>query len=428
MNQPNRLKSWLTGKFGKEWSQTFASLKNRNFRIYCTGQVVSLCGTWMQSIALSWLVWRLSGSATALGMVSFASTLPMLFLTYFGGMIADKFNRKTILYATLASAMIQAAVMTFLTWSATITVPLVVTLAFVGGCITAIEMPTRQAFLADMVSKDELTNAIGLNSAIWNTSRTIGPALAGLLIGVFGEVVCFGFNAVSFLAAIAALSMMTVAPRAVSNDKTTAKTPATGGKEETIWQVLMSPQVKYVMLLSAATSVFGFQYGVLLPVIVEKVLGGGAGTLGMLSAAAGVGALSGSLALASRGKSKFLRMFIGYACMTLGLAIAVIATSPWLILSMAAVTIAGACISLQLSGGTSIVQGVVEPSKRGRIMGVYSTFMIGFTPFAAMIAGWLAESHGVTFTLLVAAACISLSALAYLAVSRKVKDEDGSKS
>lgn len=427
MNQPNRLKAWFMGKFGKELSQTFASLKNRNFRIYCTGQVVSLCGTWMQSIALSWLVWRLSGSATALGMVSFASTLPMLFLTYFGGMIADKFNRKTILFTTLVCAMIQASAMTFLTWSGTITVPLVVMLAFIGGCITAIEMPTRQAFLADLVSKDELTNAIGLNSAIWNTSRTIGPALAGLLIGVFGEVVCFGANSVSFLASIIALSMISLAPRVVSKDKSTAKPKVSGGKEETIRQVLMSPQVKYVMLLSAATSVFGFQYGVLLPVIVENVLGGGAGTLGLLSAAAGVGALSGSLALASRGKSKFLRMFIGFTCMALGVAIAVIATSPWLLVSMFAVATAGACISLQLSGGTSLVQGVVDPSKRGRIMGVYSTFMIGFTPFAAMIAGWLAESHGVTFTLMVSAGCIFVSALAYLAASRKVKDEDSGK-
>jgi MFS family permease len=427
MNQPNRLKSWLTGKFGKEWSQTFQSLKNRDFRIYCTGQVVSLCGTWMQSIALSWLVWRLSGSATALGMVSFASTLPMLFLTYFGGMIADKFNRKTILYTTLVSAMIQAAVLTFLTWSGTVTVPIVVILAFVGGCITAIEMPTRQAFLADLVSKDELTNAIGLNSAIWNTSRTVGPALAGLLIGVFGEVVCFGTNAVSFLAALASLRLITLAPRVVNKDRTGAKNQTAGGKEETIWQVLMSPQVKYVMLLSAATSVFGFQYGVLLPVIVETILHGGAGTLGLLSAGAGIGALTGSLALASRGKSKFLRMFIGFTCMMLGAAIAVIATSPWLLVSLAAVAVAGACISLQLSGGTSLVQSVVEPSKRGRIMGVYSTFMIGFTPFAAMIAGWLAESIGVTFTLLISAASVFICAMIYLAFSRKIKDDAGDK-
>lgn len=417
----DRLRSSLSpSKVGKELKQTFRSLSNRDYRVYSLGQVISLCGTWMQTVALSWLVYRLTGSAAALGMVSFASGMPLLVFTYFGGMIADRFDRRRILLTTQTLAMLQAIVLTFLTVTGLVSVPWIVALALIAGTITAVELPARQSFVPDLVGKSDLTNAIGINSAIWNVSRTIGPALGGVLIGIFGEAACFGFNAVSYLAALVSLLMLShiaTTGGAKQDGKTDAKPK--DKKSDSIWPILMSPEIKSVLLLSAATSMFGFQYGVLLPVVADKVLGGGASTLGFLSAAAGSGALIGSLALANRGDSKILRRGIGFACLTLACAIGLIAYSAWLPLSFIAVAIAGACISIQLSGGSSLVQAVTEPDKRGRIMGVYSTFMVGFTPFAAMIAGWLAELIGVSFTLYVSALSVFVSALLYLAYTKK---------
>ena len=412
----------MPGKLGSELSATFRSLKNRDFRLYCAGQVVSLSGTWMQSIALAWLVYSLTSSATALGAVSFASGLPLLLLTFLGGIIADRFNRRSILFVTLTLALIQAGILAYLTYYQMISVPIIIGLAAAGGIITAIEMPTRQAYLPNLVGKQELTNAIGINSAIWNTSRTVGPALAGLLIGVFGEALCFTINAVSFLAAIFTLLLIRSGrktERTVVDEHAKEERPS-----ESVWSVLLRPSVRNILFLSAATSMFGFQMGVLLPVIVDVKLGGAAATLGLLSASAGIGALTGSLALANRGNPKLLKRGIGFACLGLSVAIVTIAFSPWLWLSMIATALSGACISTQLSGGTSLVQGVVNEKQRGRVMGVFSTCMVGFTPFAAMLAGWLAESFGLDTTLLISATCVAISALAYLALTGTMKAVD----
>lgn len=417
----------LPAKIVRELKATFASLNNRDFRVYSWGQVISLCGTWMQTIALSWLVYKLTGSAAALGMVSFASSLPLLLFTYFGGIIADRYDRKRILVTTQILAMLEATVLTALTFTGLISVTWLVVLALIRGTITAIELPARQSFLPELVGKGELTNAIGINSAIWNTSRTLGPAAAGILIGVFGETLCFGINAVSYLAALISLSMLTVKVR----EKPTAAEQAANEKEASrgVWSVLMDPQIKYVLLLSAATSIFGFQYGVLLPVVSDKVLGGAASTLGFLSAASGLGALFGSLVLANRSNSKWVRRGLGFACIALATAIAIIGGSTVLVLSLAAVACAGAAISFQLSGGNSLVQSSVHPAMRGRVMGIYSTFMLGFSPFAAMLAGWLAELIGVSNTLYISAACVLVSALLYLTFGRRSFEQssDGSK-
>ncbi len=427
MKQPDgqEPKLSLMARVAREMKQTFRSLNNRDFRVYSWGQVISLSGTWMQSVALSWLVYKITGSAVALGMVTFAGSLPLLLLTYPGGIIADRFDRKRILVISQILAMIEATVLTVLTFSGLINVTWLVILALIRGSITAIELPARQSFVPDMVGKGELTNAIGINSAIWNTSRTIGPALAGLFIGIFGETICFGLNALSYVAALITLSMITVKPR-----EDVVKPGANGDSEDSnlsVWSVLLNPKVRTVLFLSAATSLFGFQYGVLLPVVVDKVLGGDASTLGFISAAAGIGALVGSLALANRGNSRILRPGIGLACLCLSVAIALIAFSKLLIISVVAVALAGASISVQLSGGNSLVQSSVSESYRGRVMGLYSTFMLGFAPLAAMLAGWLAELIGVSYTLYLSSFCVFVAACLYLAFSRKLSDQDDGK-
>jgi MFS family permease len=419
MEHPNERQPWrrLPTRFAKELKTTFASLNSRNFRVYSLGQVISLSGTWMQTIALSWLVYRLTGSATALGMVSFAGSMPILLFTYFGGMIADRYDRKRILAITQFLAMIEAATLTALTFTGLISVPWLVALACVRGTITAIELPARQSFIPDLVPKDQLHNAIGINSAIWNTSRTLGPALAGILIGVFGETICFGFNTVSYVAAFISLYLIKLEPRGKETEAEAKLAARDAGRS--VWSILMGPELKYILLLSAATSIFGFQYGTLLPVVADKVLGGSSSTLGFLSAAAGLGALFGSLTLANRGHSAFLRRALGLACLVLACAIVLIGFSTVTLVSFFAVALAGGMLSFQLSGGNSIVQTSVSPSMRGRVMGVYSTFMLGFAPVAAMMAGWMAETFGVSNALYVSAAAVFVSALTYLHFTRK---------
>ncbi|MBK9141642.1 MAG: MFS transporter [Candidatus Melainabacteria bacterium] len=410
----------------REFGKTFRSLSNRNFRVYSIGQVISLCGTWMQITALPWLVYTMTDSAAALGVVSFAGSVPLLLLTYFGGTLADRFDRRRVLLAMQTLAMLQAVVLFTLVATGTISFPLIVALALLGGCITALDLPTRQAFVPDLVDKAHLTNATALNSAVWNTCRMIGPALAGVLIGIFGEAICFGINAVSFIASLVTLTMIRVNPEEKAAPE---QNPAPGTSKPIeapgLMSVLLSPPVVTVLLLSVATGMFGFQYSILLPVIVDRLLGGSASTLGFLSAAAGVGALVGSLALASKPDNQNLRRIIGLAPLALAVAITIVALSPWTTLSLVALALGGVSISVQLSGGLSLVQMAVPSEKRGRIMGVYSTCMLGFTPFAAMLAGWLASSVGVTYTLLLSAAIVAVAATIYLSVASRIIHLDG---
>ncbi|MCA9800825.1 MAG: MFS transporter [Cyanobacteria bacterium HKST-UBA02] len=424
----------LIGWFGspnngeREFGKTFRSLSNRNFRVYSIGQVISLCGTWMQITALPWLVYTMTDSATALGIVSFAGSVPLLLLTYFGGTLADRFDRRRVLLTMQTLAMLQAIVLFTLVVTGAISYPLIVALALLGGCITALDLPTRQAFVPDLVDKEHLTNAIALNSAVWNTCRMIGPALAGVLIGIFGEAICFGINAVSFIAALVTLTMIRVNPEEKERTEQAPNSdPSKQTEEPGLMSVLLSPPVVTVLLLSIATGMFGFQYSVLLPVIVDRLLGGNASTLGFLSAAAGVGALVGSLALASKPDNQNLRRIIGLAPLALAVAITIVALSPWTILSLVALALGGVSISVQLSGGLSLVQMAVPSEKRGRIMGVYSTCMLGFTPFAAMLAGYLASTIGITYTLLLSAAIVAVAATIYLSVASRMIHLDGDK-
>lgn len=424
MNLFTRISSWLIpSKVKTELGQTFRSLGHRSFRLYTIGQLTSLTGTWMQSVALSWLVYSISGSAAALGMVALASGLPMILLTYFGGVVADRFNRRSILYVTVSFHMLQALVLLALTLTDLVSVGWIVALSVVGGCIGAFEMPARQSFVPDLVPKEELTNAIGINSAIRNTTRILGPAVAGVTIAVLGEAVCFGLNALSYVASLITLGMITN----VESEVTEKSSVRSSEGKERIWSILAEPALKNVLLFTAAISMFGFQYTVLLPVIVDRILGGGAQALGYLSACAGAGALIGSLALASRGKTKTLPRIIGFSGIALSASVALIGLSSSLSLSLLAVLFAGAAISVQTGGSISIVQASVNTHRRGRVMAVFSIFMIGFAPFAAMGAGALSELIGVRLTLFASAFFVLASAILYLLLASKdAEDSEGS--
>lgn len=417
----NRLfHSLLPGKLGLEFRQTFSALENRNFRLYTGGQFVSQCGTFMQQVALSWITYTVTGSPAALGLVSFAGALPLLLFTYFGGMIADRFDQRKILLTTTSLAMIEAFFLTFLNMSGMLNVAWLVTLAIFLGCVSAVEVPTRQAFVSSLVPEKDLLNAIGLNSAIFNTSRLLGPLLAGLALGAFGENFCFLSNAVSYIAVLVTLRMLVVASNVDRKKKGSA------GDPQAVFDTLRNDtRVRGVLLLTFATALFGFPYATLLPVIAKDVLHGNATTLAFLSASAAVGGLIGSLSIARvKNKSRLARLQALGAIAVAG-SIALLGYSSLLAMSVVCVCLAGLFMSVQFSGGNSLLQTSIDPKIRGRIMAVYMWAMLGSAPLAALGAGWLAEHLGVPITLGINAALLAIAGMLYL--SRLPKDSEPTK-
>jgi len=417
-----------------QWRQTFQSLQNQRYRRYSIGQLISLAGTWMQNVAISWVVYKLTGSALALGLVQFASNLPLLLFTYFGGVIADRFNPRRVILTTQWLEMLQALLLTVLALTGHLTVGWLVGMAIFLGCCTAIESPCRQALLPQLVGKSELTNAIGLNSAIFNVSRLIGPMLAGLVIALGGEVVCFMANAFSYIAAIVTLIKIKT-----DDEESALRLTASGGvgadnSTAALRHWIMQPPIRNVILLVACTSGFGFQFSVLLPVIAVQVLGDVSGAyVGFLSAAMGVGALFGSLLVANEhGDIPRLIRRTGIAALTLSGGILLLAGAKGLVsdmvalgfggslgiallvLTLVAMSICGFAISVQLGGSNSQLQLQVPAHLRGRVMSIYSTFMMGLLPFSSLIAGWVAQQYGLLVALALSGAVMGVASLAYL--------------
>jgi MFS family permease len=400
-------------------------LRNRNYRLYVAGQLVSQSGTWMQSVALSWVVYKLTGSALALGLVQFASNLPLLLFTYLGGIAADRFNTRRIIIATQWLEIIQALLVTGLYLTGHLTVPWLVAMAVYLGICSAFEVPARQAFVPELVEKSEMTNAIGLNSAIMNVSRLIGPTLAGLVIATGGEATCFIANAVSYIAAIYTLAKITThkavdIETAESGASSDGKPVTTGSSSADVKAWLLQPHIRNIIIIVAVTSLFGFQYSVLLPVIAAQGLGDKTGALlGYLSAGTGIGALFGSLLIASKGNITWLSRRVGAAGFVLAIGILLLALSHSMLLSLAATAVCGLSLSLQLGGSSSLLQLQVPGKLRGRVMSIFSTFMMGLAPFAALLGGWTAEKFGVEITLCVCTVAMAIAGTAYLLQSRK---------
>jgi len=416
----------LPGRIGGNFRQTFKSLSDRNFRVYNLGMFLSNVGTWMQGVALSWLVYRLTGSAAALGLISFASNIPLLLLTFLGGVVADRFDKRKILFITQILAMVQAVVLTLLVALNLATIPILIGMAVFLGIVTAFDVPARQSLVPLMVKDpNDMPNAIGLSSATFHVSRMIGPALGGLLIASFGETICFGLNAVSFIAALIGLSRISV-PNAKPVDNRKSKGDKSVGKAqdtESILQTIKRPEVFTLLFLAAFVSTFGMQYSILMPVIVDKLLHGQSAQFGLLSACAGLGALIGALTIAATGTRPGLRKRVGQATFALAFALCVLAFSKIMALSVVAIIICGTCLSTHWSGGNSLMQKCVDPTARGRMMGVYTTFTLGLAPLTALISGWTAEHYGVTVALLVSASGMLVGSVLYLIKSRKLSDD-----
>ncbi len=373
------------------------ALRHRNYRLFFAGQGISLVGTWLTRVAISWLVYRLTGSALLLGLVSFAGQVPTFLLAPFAGVLIDRWNRHRILVVTQAIAMVQSALLAYFALSETITVAHLLVLALVQGLINAFDMPARQSFVVEMVeTRADLPNAIALNSSLVNGARLLGPSIGGVLIAAVGEGWCFAIDAVSYVAVLASLLAMRVKPRAIERSTARVLTQLREGAS----YVFSSSPIRTILLLLALISFTGVPYAVLSPVFAAEVLGGGPHTLGLLMGSSGIGALCGALWLASRQTVVGLGRALVLTTTLLALGLIVFALSPWLWLSAPALLLVGGGMIVSMGACNTILQTVVDEDKRGRVMGFYAMAFFGMAPFGSLAAGALAERFGAPATVL----------------------------
>src|SRR5262245_57481762 len=373
------------------------ALADRNYRLFFAGQGISLIGTWMTRLATGWLVFRLGGpdAAWLLGVVSFAGLAPEFFVGPLAGVLVDRWNRHTVLVVTQVCSLLQSVALAWVAFVAgpgTGTVWLIAGLSVFQGVVNAFDMPARQSLLVEMVTRrEDLPNAIALNSSLVNGSRLVGPALAGAVIAAAGEAWCFVIDAVSYLAVVAALLAMRLPKK--------ERTPAAGsiGRHmvEGVRYAFGFAPIRALLLLLALVSFAAMPYSVLLPVFAADVLGGGPHALGLLSAASGLGALSGALYLASRSSVLGLGRVIVVATVTLGLALVGFSNSGSLWLSALLLVFAGAGMMVQMAAANTLIQTMVDEDKRGRVMGFFGMAFQGAAPFGSLLAGWLAGPLGV---------------------------------
>ncbi|MGQ0815679.1 MAG: MFS transporter [Gemmatimonadota bacterium] len=372
------------------------SLRYRNFRLFTAGQSISLIGSWMQQVAMGWLVYRLTGSAFLLGLVAFAAQGPSFILAPFAGVLADRVNRRRMVIGAQAVMMLQASLLTALVLTGSVEFWHVLALSAVFGCASAFDIPARQSFLLEMIdSREDLPNAIALNSSIFNAARLVGPAIAGFMIARFGEGVAFLFNALSYIAVISALLAMRTTRGAIMP----AKANVFSRLHEGFSYAFNFAPIRDVLTLVAAAALFGVPFTVLMPVFAVNVLQGDARTLGLLMSATGVGALSGALFLAGRETVRGLSRVITSSAVLFGASLIGFAFSRSLPLSIGLLALAGFGMMVQMAASNTFLQTIVEDDKRGRIMSLYTMAYIGVAPFGSLFAGALADRIGVSLTI-----------------------------
>ena len=375
------------------WPVMFRALQHRNFQLFFAGQLISLIGTWMDTVAEAWLVYRLTGSSLLLGTVAFAGQIPVFLLAPVGGMVADRWNRRSIVVATQTASMILAGILAALTLSGRVKVWEVVALASLMGVVNAFDIPARQAFLVEMVGREDLMNAIALNSSMFNGARVIGPAIAGILVASIGEGWCFFANSVSYIAVIAGLLMMKISPRAIETPTSALEHIAEGFRF-----VRNTKPIFALLLLLGLVSLVAMPYSVLMPIFAARILHGNARTLGTLMGATGVGALTGALILASRTGLKGLSKWVAFSCMGFGTALILFSLSRWYFVSIAFLVPVGFCMMVQMASSNTLIQAMVPDRLRGRTMAVYSMMFMGMAPLGSLLAGELGNRIGAQWT------------------------------
>jgi MFS family permease len=388
----------------------FRALQHRNFQLFIAGQLTSLIGTWMQTTAQLWLVYKLTNSAALLGVFGFANQVPILFLAALGGYIGDRYNRHHGVIWTQTVSMVLAFALAALTFANIIQVWELIFIAFLVGVVNAFDVPIRQAFLVEMVVKEDLPNAIALNSSIFNGARVVGPAIAGFALAWKGPAWCFFLNGVSFLAVIGALLAMRIVKR---ESKEEAGSP---------WQSLLQGfrfamsdlPIRSTLLLLSMLSLLGLQYSVFLPIFASEILHRDAQGFGLLMSAAGVGAVLGALHFAARTSYKGLARWIAVTSTLCAVGLVIFSQSKIFWLSMAVLLVVGFCATVQMAATNTTLQNRVPDQLRGRIMAVYATMFMGVQPIGSLIAGGVAKHIGAPRTLAVFGTLCFLGSLVFI--------------
>ena len=376
----------------------FRALYSRNYRLFFGGQGISLIGTWMQQIAMSWLVYRLTNSVFLLGLIGFSSQISSLFFSPFAGVLSDRWNRHHILVVTQSLAMIQAFILASLTLTGVVAVHHLIILSIFLGLVNAFDMPTRQAFVVEMVEKrEDLGNAIALNSFLFNGARLVGPSVAGILISILGEGMCFIINGVSFLAVIIALLAMKMTP----NKKDSEKTRVLQGLKEGFIYAFGFPPIRSILFFLGWISLVGMANTTLMPVFARDILHGDSKTYGFLMAAIGVGAIIGAIFLASRKNVLGLGRIITIASGIFGIGLISFSLSHTLWLSFFLLLITGFGMMVHMASSNTILQTIVDDDKRGRVMSLYAMAFMGMAPLGSLVGGSLAGWIGAPTTLII---------------------------
>ncbi len=394
------------------WATTLRALRHRNFQLFFSGQMISLTGTWMQSVAQAWLVYNMTKSPLLLGTVGFASQIPVFLFSPFGGITADRVNRHRLLIVTQTCSMVLAGILAWLTLSGHILVWHIFLLAGLLGVVNAFDIPVRQSFLVDMVGKEDLMNAIALNSSMFNGARVIGPAVAGILVAKIGEGWCFAANSVSYIAVIVGLVLM----RVESRPRSTKSSPVEDIVEGFRW-VSKTKIIRALLLLIGLASLVGTPYTVLMPVFADKILHGGVRGLGILMGATGVGALFGALTLAAKNGVKGLGRWVAITCAGLGVSLFCFSFSTSFWLSAFLLMPVGYSMMLQMGCCNTLIQTMVPDHLRGRVMSLYSMMYMGMAPFGAFFGGAMAHRFGAPITVSIGGvACVIGSVLFWRAL------------
>src|SRR6267378_5738116 len=376
-----------------EQSRLQASLRafrHRNFRLFFAGQLTSLVGTWMQTVAQSWLVYRLTGSPTLLGLVGFASQFPIMVLAPIAGAVADTYPRRRSMLAIQASAMLLAFPLAALTLLNRIQVWHILVLAVLLGVVNAFDIPVRQSFVAEMVGREDLVNAIALNSSMMNGARVIGPAIAGIVVAAIGEGWCFLINGLSYLAVIVCLLFITAGNQAPQEDYASHMEAIIEGFRF----VLHTQPVRTLLMLLGVVSLMGMPYSVLMPIFADHILNGGAKGLGVLMGFSGIGALLGAVTLAGRRGIRGLGTWVMFACAGFGTSLILFSLSRTFWLSAFLLVPVGFCMMVQMASSNTLIQSMVPDRLRGRVMAVYSMMFMGMAPFGALLGGAMADRVG----------------------------------
>lgn len=372
----------------------FRSLKHRNFQLFLSGQIVSLVGTWMQTVAEAWLIYRLTGSSVLLGVLGLVSQIPIFILSPLAGIVVDRWPRRPVIIATQVSSLVLAFTLAALALTGQIRVWEIICLATLLGTVNAFDVPARQSFLIEMVGREDLLNAIALNSSMFNGARVAGPAIAGLLVAWIGEGWCFFVNGVSYFAVIAGLLMMRVGKsRAVHN----GASPIEKLREGLRFARHTKP-IRAILLLVALVSFMALPFNVLMPIFADRILGGGPSAYGTLMGAVGLGAMFGALLLAMRQQLRGLGIVLAYAAGGLGISLMIFSASRWYWVSLASLTLAGFAMMTAFTASNTLIQAMVPEQLRGRLMSLYAMMFLGMAPMGSLVAGAMAARIGAPVT------------------------------